>query len=68
MAMTASEFQQQKTYQRALEGELAKTIGAIDGVDAATVHLAMPEETVFVADEGGPDRVGVRADHAPAPR
>ena len=48
MPMTASEFQQEKTYQRALEGELAKTIGAIDGVETATVKLAVPEETVFV--------------------
>ncbi|WP_019136068.1 flagellar basal-body MS-ring/collar protein FliF [Cellulomonas massiliensis] len=47
MPMTSSEFQQQKTYQRALEGELAKTIGAMDGVESATVRLAMPEETVF---------------------
>jgi flagellar M-ring protein FliF len=54
MPMTSSEFQQQKTYQRALEGELAKTIGAIDGVDAATVRLAMPEESVFVSEKADP--------------
>ena len=42
-----SEFMQQVTYQRALEGELAKTIKAIDGVTGATVHLAMPEKDVF---------------------
>ncbi|MBO3100687.1 flagellar basal-body MS-ring/collar protein FliF [Cellulomonas fengjieae] len=54
MPMTSSEFQQQKTYQRALEGELAKTIGAIDGVDVATVRLAMPEDTVFVSEKADP--------------
>ena len=54
MPMTASEFQQQKTYQRALEGELAKTIGAIDGVQAATVKLAVPEDTVFVDKKADP--------------
>ncbi len=47
MAMTSSDFQQQVSYQRALEGELAKTVGAIDGVSSATVHLALPEESVF---------------------
>lgn len=54
MPMTSSEFQQQMTYQRALEGELAKTIGAIEGVDAATVRLAMPEESVFVSEKADP--------------
>ncbi|WP_028048009.1 flagellar basal-body MS-ring/collar protein FliF [Cellulomonas sp. URHE0023] len=54
MPMTASEFQQQKTYQRALEGELAKTIGAIDGVETATVKLAVPEDTVFVDKKADP--------------
>lgn len=54
MPMTSSEFQQEKTYQRALEGELARTIGAMDGVDSATVRLAMPEESVFTATVGEP--------------
>jgi len=54
MGMTASEFQQQTTYQRAMEGELAKTIGAINGVEAATVKLAMPEESVFVSETADP--------------
>ncbi|MBN1174133.1 MAG: flagellar M-ring protein FliF [Micromonosporaceae bacterium] len=48
-AMT-SEFMQQVSYRRALEGELSKTIKAIDGVTGATVHLAIPEKDVF-ADE-----------------
>ena len=54
MGMTSSEFQQQVTYQRALEGELARTIGAINGVEAATVRLALPEETVFVDEQADP--------------
>ncbi|WP_372594394.1 flagellar basal-body MS-ring/collar protein FliF [Actinotalea sp.] len=54
MGMTSSEFQQQVTYQRALEGELAKTIGAISGVQAATVHLAIPDESVFVSETADP--------------
>jgi flagellar M-ring protein FliF len=38
-------------YQRAMEGELATTIGAMDVVDSARVHLVMPEEDLFVDDE-----------------
>jgi len=49
MGMSTSEFQQQVTYQRALEGELAKTVGALQGVDAATVKLAIPQDSVFVS-------------------
>ncbi|GAA1648076.1 flagellar basal-body MS-ring/collar protein FliF [Georgenia ruanii] len=54
MGMTSSDFQQQVTYQRALEGELANTVRAIDGVAAATVHLALPEESVFVDKAADP--------------
>ena len=54
MPMTASEFQQETTYRRALEGELSRTVGAIDGVQTATVRLAIPEETVFVAATSDP--------------
>ncbi len=52
--ITTSEFQQRVDYQRALEGELAKTIGAIDGVQAAAVHLAVPEQDVFVDNASKP--------------
>lgn len=45
--VTTSQFKQQVDYQRAVEGELAKTIGAIDGVQAASVHLAIPKDDVF---------------------
>jgi flagellar M-ring protein FliF len=54
MGVTSSEFQQNVTYKRAMEGELAKTIGAMDGVQTATVQLAIPEKTVFVAEEKDP--------------
>jgi flagellar M-ring protein FliF len=46
----ASDFQQRATYQRALEGELANTIGGIDGVSGAQVRLTLPEDDLF-ADE-----------------
>ena len=48
--ITTSEFRQRVDYQRALEGELARTIGTMDAVQAATVHLVMPEEALFVDD------------------
>lgn len=52
--VTTSQFQQQVTWQRALEGELSKTIGAINGVEAAVVHLAIPKKDVFLNDTSKP--------------
>ena len=49
--ITSSEFSQRIGFQRAMEGELAKTIEAIDGVNAATVHLAIPKNDTFALDE-----------------
>jgi flagellar M-ring protein FliF len=37
-----TDFTQRVTYQRALEGELARTIGGLQGVQAAQVHLVLP--------------------------
>ncbi|KAD3456115.1 flagellar M-ring protein FliF [Arthrobacter yangruifuii] len=54
MGVTSSEFQQSVTYKRALEGEIAKTVGAIDGVKNASVQLAIPEDTVFVSEKADP--------------
>ena len=54
MGVTASEFQQSVTYKRAIEGELADTISSMDGVSAATVKLAIPEESVFVSETKDP--------------
>jgi flagellar M-ring protein FliF len=52
--ITTSEFRQRIDYQRALEGELSKTISAIDGVEAATVHVVIPEDDLFTDDEKKP--------------
>ncbi|MCU1638276.1 MAG: flagellar M-ring protein FliF [Microbacteriaceae bacterium] len=54
MGVTSSEFQQSVTYKRALEGELASTISALNGVKTASVRLAIPEETVFVSERNNP--------------
>ncbi len=40
----ASDFQQQVTYQRALEGQLDQTIEQIQGIDSATVNLVLPNQ------------------------
>ena len=50
----ASQFTEQITFQRALEGELASSIQALHAVKAARVHLAIPRETVFVRDRQPP--------------
>ncbi|MCG2798516.1 MAG: flagellar M-ring protein FliF [Cellulomonas sp.] len=54
LSATSTEFQQQTTYQRAMEGELAKTINSMDGVESATVKLAIPEESVFSDEQTNP--------------
>lgn len=51
MGVTSSEFQQSVTYKRAIEGELARTIGALENVTTASVQLALPEESVFVSQK-----------------
>jgi flagellar M-ring protein FliF len=53
-SITTSEFQQQVQYQRAVEGELANTLEALDGVSQAVVHVALPEDEVFASDEAEP--------------
>lgn len=45
MGMTSQVFNLQK--QRALEGELSRTIQQMLGVEAATVHLAIPKKQIF---------------------
>jgi flagellar M-ring protein FliF len=49
--LTSSEFSQQVGYQRAMEGELSKTIESIDVVDTAVVHLAIPDDSAFALDD-----------------
>jgi len=39
---------------RALEGELARSIQTIDGIDSARVHLVIPEREVFSRDDQTP--------------
>lgn len=50
----ASQFLEQVNYQRALEGELSRTVQAIAAVEKARVHLAMPKQSGFLRDEQKP--------------
>ncbi|HXR42169.1 MAG TPA: flagellar basal-body MS-ring/collar protein FliF [Acidothermaceae bacterium] len=52
--ITTSQFQQNVEYQQAIEGELVKTIEAIDGVSAAVVHVVLPDNDVFSSDSSKP--------------
>ena len=54
----ASEMQQKVTYQRALEGEIARTIGNVNGVSNPQVQLVLPEDELF-ADEATPATAAV---------
>ncbi len=42
-----SDFDDKVNYQRALEGELERTIQAMSGVEAARVHLVLPPDTIY---------------------
>lgn len=52
--ITTSEFRQRIDFQRALEGELAMSLRSIDGIDSATVHLALPDDSVFIDEPSQP--------------
>lgn len=49
-----SDFSQRVNYQRALQGELARTIGQLRGVSRARVHLVMPQPSLFSDRERQP--------------
>jgi flagellar M-ring protein FliF len=49
-----TDFLQRLNYQRALQGELGRTIGTLGGVESARVHLALPERSLFVAADRKP--------------
>src|SRR6266581_1542944 len=50
----ASQFQEQVNFQRALEGELARSIQSLSAVQGARVHLAMAKQSVFVRESQKP--------------
>ncbi len=49
-----TQFAEQVNYQRALEGELARSVQTIGAVAAARVHLAIPKPSVFIKEQQKP--------------
>jgi flagellar M-ring protein FliF len=46
-----TEFAQNVNYQRALQGELVRTINGFAEVESCRVHIVMPEKSLFIDDE-----------------
>ena len=53
-AMGQTDFVQQLNRQRALEGELGRTILSLDGITAARVHLVLPKRQLFEEEADQP--------------
>jgi len=49
-----TQFQERLTWQRALEGELARSISALAAVQGARVHLALPQQNGFFREQQKP--------------
>jgi flagellar M-ring protein FliF len=52
--LSMTNFVQRLNYQRALQGELARTIGQIAAVEQARVHLVVPQKSVFLDEQQKP--------------
>jgi flagellar M-ring protein FliF len=46
-----TEFSQKVNYQRAIEGELERTIGSLEAVQAVRIHLVTPEKSLLSSDQ-----------------
>ena len=57
-AFGTTEFLEHVNYRRALEGELARTIGTLSEVASARVHIAMGKDSLFV-DQAQPAKASV---------
>jgi flagellar M-ring protein FliF len=53
-AMGQTDFVQQLNRQRALEGELGRTIMGLDGITSARVHLVLPKRQLFEEEPDQP--------------
>ncbi len=52
--MGQTEFVQRINYQRALQGELARTLSELPNVETARVHLVLPERSLFIEEQQEP--------------
>lgn len=50
-----TDFTQRVNYRRALEGELERTISNMRGIEAAQVHITLPERAIFRRDAPAPE-------------
>ena len=57
-ALIMTEFTQEVNYQRALEGELERTISSLSTVDTARVHIVIPEDALLI-DEQDPTKASI---------
>jgi len=48
---TRTEFEQRIHKQRAIQGELGRTISQIDGIKSTRVHITLPKKSLFVEDQ-----------------
>ena len=50
-SLGVTEFVQQLNYQRALQGELSRTINGLDEIQHSRVHIAIPKKSLFAEDQ-----------------
>jgi flagellar M-ring protein FliF len=51
MSFGLTDFAQRLNFQRALEGELSRTVSSLAGVEEARVHIVLPQSELFVEEE-----------------
>lgn len=62
-----TEFTQRVNYQRALEGELERTIGSLESIQAVRVHIVTPEKTLLAGDQA-PTTASITVQESPSKR
>ena len=63
-----SQFVQDVRLKRSLEGELARTVMSLKGIESARVHLALEETSSFVVSKRDPAKASVMVQLAPGYR
>jgi len=53
-SLGTSRMKEMAIHQRALEGELSRSIASLQSIESARVHLAMPKQSVFVRKRTNP--------------
>lgn len=53
-SLGVTEFVQQLNYQRALQGELSRTINSLDEIQQSRVHIVIPKKALFAEDQKKP--------------